>query len=586
MLKKLTIKARLIAVLAFLSLQLVTGGLIGIGSLWWTNAGMKSMYDDRLVPQGQIDSVVRTLNFSQLVIAKAVTSESAAAGSQMDQLEIAIRNSVKDWDQYAAAVKDPEEKALVERISRDQKEFIDTGLLAAVKAIRAGDMKTATEIMQGPMTLAFLPVKEGTDELVKLQMDSARSAYEAAQTLYQTVWISCGFGILFGLLMAIVVGTVLVRGITRPLNDAVRIAQGVADGDLTQPIDVRGNDETGKLTRALKHMSDSLERLVGQLRAGTDAIAIASREIASGSMDLSSRTEQQASSLEETASAMEQLNATVAQNAQNAQQANQLATTASDVAARGGKAVFEVVDTMRAINTSAHKIVDIISVIDGIAFQTNILALNAAVEAARAGEQGRGFAVVASEVRSLAQRSAAAAKEIKLLINDSVDKVDSGSKLADQAGATMREVVDSIRRVAGIVGDITAASQEQSNGIAQVNLAIAQMDEVTQQNAALVEQTAAASSSLQDQAGQLLAMAAVFKIRDGDPIENLPAAARKPEPTGDHPASVALTPVPALARRPAAPTREPARTPARIMAQPAVPARAKRSASDDDWEEF
>ena len=310
------------------------------------------------------------------------------------------------------------------------------------------------------------------------------------------------FGIIFAWLLTI--------GITRPLAEAVKVAQTVASGNLASQIEVQSKDETGQLMQALKDMNESLVRIVGEVHSGTNTIATASAQIAAGNQDLSSRTEEQASSLEETASSMEELTSTVRQNADNARQANQLAMNASEVAVKGGEVVSQVVETMGSINASSKKMSDIIGVIDGIAFQTNILALNAAVEAARAGEQGRGFAVVATEVRSLAQRSAAAAREIKTLIDDSVEKVGVGGKLVEQAGATMNEVVSSIKRVHDIMGDITAASQEQSDGIEQVNQAITQMDTVTQQNAALVEEAAAAAESLQDQAANLVRVVSVF----------------------------------------------------------------------------
>ena len=322
----------------------------------------------------------------------------------------------------------------------------------------------------------------------------------------------------------------ITRSITGPIRDAVKVAETVAAGDLSSTITARGRDETGQLMHALKTMNDSLVGIVGQVRSGTDTIATASAEIAAGNQDLSSRTEQQARSLEETASSMEELTSTVKQNADNARQANQLAKSASEVAVRGGSIVAQVVDTMGTINASSKKIVDIIGVIDGIAFQTNILALNAAVEAARAGEQGRGFAVVATEVRNLAQRSAAAAKEIKGLIEDSVDKVNTGSVLVDQAGATMEEIVASIRRVTDIMGDIANASHEQSAGIEQVNQAISQMDQVTQQNAALVEEAAAAASSLQDRAVELVDVVAVFRLRGEAKGKSLTVAGGLPAP--------------------------------------------------------
>lgn len=313
-----------------------------------------------------------------------------------------------------------------------------------------------------------------------------------------------------------VIGLLVARSVTRPIKRAVEIAQQVAKGDLTSRIEVTSMDETGKLMQALKEMNENLVTIVTKVHSGTDTIATASGQIAAGNLDLSSRTEQQASSLEETASAMEELTSTVRQNADNARQANQLAQSAADIAEQGGQVVLQVVTSMQSIDNSSRKVSDIIAVIDGIAFQTNILALNAAVEAARAGEHGRGFAVVASEVRNLAQRSAAAAKEIKALIADSACEVDNGSRLVQQAGATMKDVVTSIKRVNGIMNEITAASKEQSIGIEQVNEAVAQMDQVTQQNAALVEEAAAAAESLREQASELSVTVGMFRLVGAD----------------------------------------------------------------------
>jgi len=323
------------------------------------------------------------------------------------------------------------------------------------------------------------------------------------------------------LLLAIAAAVVITRSVVRPLNRAVEVARTVAAGDLTSRIEVQGKDEAAQMMQALKEMNASLSSLVSEVRTGSDEIATAAREIATGNLELSSRTEQQAGALEETASSMEEMTSTVRQNAENAQQANQLAASASDVARRGGQVVARVVETMGDIDQASRKIVEIISVIDGIAFQTNILALNAAVEAARAGEQGRGFAVVAGEVRTLAQRSAAAAKEIKQLIDDSVAKVGVGSQLVADAGTTMDEVVTSVQRVTDIVAEISSASREQEGGITQINQAITEMDSVTQQNAALVEEAAGAAGSLQEQADRLAQMAAVFRVE-------IPAAAAAP----------------------------------------------------------
>ncbi|MBK4735296.1 methyl-accepting chemotaxis protein [Noviherbaspirillum pedocola] len=367
-----------------------------------------------------------------------------------------------------------------------------------------------------------------------------------------------------------VLGWLLSRSVTVPLAAAVDVAQKVASGDLTTQIEVKSSDEVGALLSALHTMNSSLLKTVSEVRMSTDTIATASSEIASGNMDLSSRTEQQASSLEETASSMEELTSTVKQNAENARQANQLAQTASDVARNSGDAVARVVETMADIDTASKKIADIITTIDGIAFQTNILALNAAVEAARAGEQGRGFAVVASEVRSLAQRSAAAAKEIKDLIHSSVEKVNAGTQQAALAGSTMNEVVSSVQRVTDMMAEITAASAEQSAGIEQVNQAVTHMDQVTQQNAALVEEAAAAAASLQEQAGSLAQAVSIFRVH-AQPQHAVAATSK---------AAGALT-RPA-AQRNASSSSKAARTP--------VLASASRSAapnhSGEEWAEF
>jgi methyl-accepting chemotaxis protein len=414
-------------------------------------------------------------------------------------------------------------KQLMGRIKEARAAYV-ASFTKTTKLLEDNKREEAIAVMHGEtlpaLDVLLSPIKELVEREKRFVEDGGE---EARQNIASArIWmIATG---LAGLLLSIGFAWLITRSITRPLNAAVKIAQTVAAGDLTSRIEETSTDETGQLLHALRGMNESLVRIVSEVRTGTATIATASSQIASGNLDLSSRTEEQASSLEETASSMEELTSTVKQNADNARQANLLAVSASEVAVKGGAIVSSVVETMGSINESARKIVDIIGVIDGIAFQTNILALNAAVEAARAGEQGRGFAVVASEVRNLAQRSAAAAKEIKTLIGDSVDKVDAGSKLVDQAGATMGEIVAGIRHVTDIMGEITAASHEQSDGIEQINQAIGQMDEVTQQNAALVEQAAAAAGSLQEQAGNLMNAVSIFKLNGMQTVDALPAA--------------------------------------------------------------
>ena len=391
-------------------------------------------------------------------------------------------------------------------------------LLTAVGGVGISGMLRIQQLSQ---ELAAIGIAQGADA-VQMQLDGQTAMQ---QSMTQTLWM-LGAVLCASLIVVVPLTLLNMRSICKPLEDARTLVDRIAHGDLSQTVQAAGNDEPAALMRALAQMQQSLSTLVSQVRASTDSISTASAEIASGNQDLSQRTEQAASNLQQTASSMEQLTGTVKQSADSARQANQLASSAAEVAARGGSVVSQVVSTMGEINASSKRIADIIGVIDGIAFQTNILALNAAVEAARAGEQGRGFAVVASEVRSLAQRSAEAAKEIKGLIGASVDKVDSGSRLVADAGETMKEIVGSVQRVTDIIGEITAAATEQSAGIGQVNGAVTQLDRMTQQNAALVEQSAAAAESLKEQAVSLASVVGTFRLgalrsgRSASPMAN------------------------------------------------------------------
>ncbi|WP_229256176.1 methyl-accepting chemotaxis protein [Duganella fentianensis] len=472
-----------------------------------------------------------------------------------------------------------EEKALLATV-KEQEAIAMPAIAKASEMWLANKAEDATKVLIKEIRPAQKKWMAALEQLAALEdkmneqvKDDAAAGFSSARN----------FMIIMGLLavaISMVAAYMITRGLLKQLGGepdyTASIAGAIANGDLSISINTEGQDQDSLLAE-MKEMRNSLVDIVGQVRSGTETIGTASREIAAGNIDLSSRTEMQASSLEKTASAMEELTSTVKQNADNAREANQLASAASDVALRGGKVVSEVVDTMSSIDASAKKIVDIIGVIDGIAFQTNILALNAAVEAARAGEQGRGFAVVASEVRNLAQRSAGAAKEIKMLIDDSVEKVGAGTKLVGQAGVTMEEVVSSVRRVTDIMSEIANASQEQSAGIEQVNHSIIEMDAMTQQNAALVEEAAAAAQSLQDQANELARVVSIFKLTEGDErsvAAYQPAAAAKVVAKPVAPRA----PVKKLAAAPA-----PAAAPA-AKAKKAAP--APSAAGSDEWEEF
>jgi methyl-accepting chemotaxis protein len=571
MFNRMKVGTRLLA--GFLTLALLGAVVAGIGiyNMSRINDANDRLYDRELLGI----SYVKEANINLIYIGRALRNVILASSDTDRQ---AALNNV---DAARAGLKANLDKArplfvteagkrmfaeLDERLREYDMHVAEAGRLAKADALQ--ESRSSIDYVFNTLARSANDVDKRLTDITREKEQSAHAAVGEATALYESSRAMMLMLVLGSAAAGLGLGVLITRGLTHQLGGepayASEIAGRIAAGDLSIDVALRQGDKTSLLF-AMKSMRDSLAQIVGEVRSGTDAIASASGQIATGNLDLSARTEEQASSLEETASSMEELTSTVQQNADNARQANGLATSASEVAERGGVVVSQVVDTMASINDSSKKIVDIIGVIDSIAFQTNILALNAAVEAARAGEQGRGFAVVASEVRTLAQRSAAAAKEIKLLIDDSVGKVDAGARLVDQAGSTMDEIVASVRRVTDIMGEISSASVEQTSGIEQINMAISQMDQVTQQNASLVEEAAAAAESLQDQAGKLAGLVSVFKLD----VQAQAQVQARPAPAVRAPAS-----------RLAAPATKPAaKTPTR---------QAKRAAAvpEAEWESF
>jgi methyl-accepting chemotaxis protein len=515
MLKNMKVGTRLITGFLVISILGAIVGGIGIRNMSVINDKASEMYQMELLGVSYVKEANINLIYMGRALANSLLSSTPEERKRFSERIDSSRQAFKlNMDKARPLFHSEEGKKLMTEFDAKYAEY-DTMVVDLAKKVEAEPLQENSPTVKYFFGV-FRDKVNAIDDLMtglgKMKEKNGAEADQMTTDLYQSSRLFMIILVIGSALAGLALGVLITRSITRPLDRAVQVAQTVASGDLTSNITVDSKDETGKLLSALKDMNTNLVKIVGEVRSGTDTIASASNQIATGNLDLSSRTEEQASSLEETASSMEELTSTVKQNADNARQANQLAVSASEVAEKGGTVVSQVVETMNSITESSKKIVDIIGVIDGIAFQTNILALNAAVEAARAGEQGRGFAVVASEVRNLAQRSAAAAKEIKGLIDTSVEKVDAGSKLVGEAGTTMGDIVDSVKRVTDIMAEITAASQEQTAGIEQINQAISQMDEVTQQNAALVEEAAAASQSMQDQAGKLTEVVSVFRL--------------------------------------------------------------------------
>ncbi len=554
--------------------------LYGISRLSHLTESLTLIGQDRIPTVQQLVNITDNSNLIARELRNTlIFDDPAQVASALDTASQARDQASKAFDSLSQSITSVKGRTLLanalaahENYSPLQAEFVEL--------LTAGKKDGAKALLIGKMRPAQMAYFKELDALNDYQVDLVQVAVKAGQDAYAKDTV-----VMFGLLSLMVgvstlFGWLIVRSIVTPLQSAVASTGRIAEGDLCEVLQAAGRDETADLLRSVARMQASLRSVVGQVRAGVDSVTTASAQIAAGNLDLSQRTEEQASSLEETAASMEQLTSTVTQSADNASQANQLAQAASAAATKGGVVVREVVNTMEQISASSKRISDIISTIDSIAFQTNILALNAAVEAARAGEQGRGFAVVATEVRTLAQRSAQAAKEIKTLIADSGEKVDAGGRQVSQAGAAMDDIVAQVRRVTHLVGEISSASLEQSNGIGQVNQAVAQMDQVTQQNAALVEESASAAQSLSAQAQKLAEVVAVFKIDGAGGGAMVPVAA----------APVAV----AVARRSLALAnnmKRPALGSKRVSPAPAAPVRATQATTvarsgDDDWTDF
>jgi len=517
MLRNTSIKAKLWLTMAFLSVLLVAGGALGIIGLHFANLALGDAYTTQAAATAAIDTgLQRTLQARAALEQAVILSDNQGDPQALEQArrhsQQLLQEAERSWRDYLALNNPADEKPLADAVVTARAALVQDGFGALDAALVAGDHAAMHTLSLQRMADLQEHYAQASDALLAFKHQAAQQEYTMTQTSYGWIKVIAACGMLVGVLCAMLCGLFLQRAISRPIDQALVHFQAIAAGDLSGRITIESRDEMGLLLSGLADMQQHLSRTVAAVRDSSESIAAAAREIAAGNQDLSQRTEAQASSLDRTAGSMDRLTSTVRQNADHVQNARGLTDNAASIAAKGAEIVMNVVSTMDRIKSSSTKIEEITAVIDGIAFQTNILALNAAVEAARAGEQGRGFAVVASEVRSLAQRSAASAKEIKHLIGDSVESINDGAGLVGTAGETMTEIAQAVKRVADVMEEVASASMEQSSGIEQVNQAVAQMDSVTQQNAALVEQAAAAATSLQEQAARMEAVAANFKL--------------------------------------------------------------------------